>query len=213
MLLIGKGDSVVESEESVLTRQRSGQRMASRRPAGRRSVERDCHELVGQLLRRARVAKLQAATPSGGAGVSQALHDPEEQRAEHTRRENELSAMSGRSAVDAATQHVEAADAAGDLAQLQRQQGGARGNVRRLARHRLRRSPVLVHPGTIGDHSDECHSAVACTDAVRLSLRLDAGPTSGDDASGRTALPGDQFSSLGHREEDDRALNCFKRMP
>jgi len=82
---------------------------------------------------------------------------------------NEQSDNGGRGAVDAATQHVKTPNAAGDLAQLQRQQRGAGGHVRRLARHRLRRSPVLVHLGTIGDRSAEGQSAVAGTSVVPSS--------------------------------------------
>ena len=57
----------------------------------------------------------------------------------------------------------------------QSQEGGNEGHVRRLASHRLRRSPVLVHLGTIGDHSDEAGPAVACPASCVSSIGSDRG--------------------------------------
>jgi hypothetical protein len=125
-------------------------------------------------------------------------------------RENEQSNSERRGAVDAATQHVKTAHAASDLAQLQRQQCGAGGHVRRLACHRLRRSPVLVHLGTIGDHSDESQSRRRLPRVVRLFDRI---RPLGDDISARTASAGHPSASLGHSQENDGALNSFEEMP
>lgn len=69
-----------------------------------------------------------------------------------------VSAEAGRGAVDAAAQDVEAPDAARDPTELERQQHGARGHVRRLGGRRVRRCPVLDHPGTIATRPVEVPS-------------------------------------------------------
>jgi hypothetical protein len=69
------------------------------------------------------------------------------------------SAAGGRGAVDAATQHVEAANAARDIAQLQRQKSGTRGHVRGLPRCPLLFSPVSAHLGTIGERTYQLQAA------------------------------------------------------